>query len=347
MKEHRSRYDQRQDAASIGAPAMNKPRCENVAVIITCYNEGPFIGAAVTSVLKQSAADAIGDIIIADDGSDDDTLAVLRDIEKWDRRIRVIYGPGGNRQAAQRNMAVLATDLALIAFLDGDDLWVPGKLAAQLEACRSDPSVGLVYTAFSNFSNEDPSKARPAKLVDITAEQDLALAYFLNDPPILPSTVLMSRELYVASGGMDEAIHCFEETEFYLRIARQTRFACLKTPFVYKRNRPGSITGGRKDLLAFHAFVALKAAASNADLLGRVPVRLAERARKLANQHFLAGEAQQARSISAFAVRLMPWKARNWLTWLLARLPVAAASLLQRTAFASRVEVSGKDTSSK
>lgn len=315
---------------------------ENVAVIITCYNEGPFIGAAVASVLKQSAAEAIGDIIIADDGSDDDTIAVLRDIEGWDRRIRVIYGPGGNRQAAQRNMAVEATNLAFVAFLDGDDLWASTKLAAQLEVCRSNPSVGLVYTGFSNFSDEDPSNARPASLVDITAKKDLALAYFLNDPPILPSTVMMSRDLYVTSGGMDQTIHCFEETEFYLRVAPLTRFACLDKPLVLKRNRPGSITGGRKDLLAFHAFVALKAAASNPDLLGKVPMRLAERARKLANQHFLAGEAQQARLVSAFAVRLKPWKAGNWLTWLLARLPATAARVLQQTIFASRVKVNGK-----
>ncbi|WP_162301985.1 glycosyltransferase family 2 protein [Croceibacterium ferulae] len=323
---------------------MNLPSRGNVAVIITCYNEGPFIGAAVHSVLKQSAAEAIGDIIIADDGSDEDTLAVLRDIEHWDPRIKVIYGPGGNRQAAQRNMAVQDTDLPLVAFLDGDDLWEPGKLAAQLEVCRSDPTVGLVYTAFSNFSNDDASNARPANLVDITKAKDLALAYFLNDPPILPSTVLMRRELYVKSGGMDPTIHCFEETEFYLRVAPSTRFACLETPLVLKRNRLGSITGGRNDLLAFHAFVALKAAAANSDLLGKVPVRLAERARKLANQHFLAGEAQQARSASAFAVRLVPWKARNWLTWFLARLPAAAASVLQRTVFASRVEVNGRDS---
>lgn len=317
----------------------------SVAVIVTCYNEGPFIGAAIRSVLNQIAAEVVGEVIIADDGSDDETLGILRDIESWDRRIKVIYGPGGARQAAQRNLAVQSTQLPFIAFLDGDDLWLPEKLSAQLQACLDDSAVGLVYSAFSNFSDQDGRNARPARLVDITAASDLALAYFLNDPPILPSTVFMRREVYTASGGMDPTIHCFEETEFYLRIASQTRFACLPTPLVLKRNRISSVTGGREDLLAFHAFVALKAAATNPALMRRVPARLSERARKLANQHFLAGDLNQAQVVSAFAVRIAPWKANTWISWVLARMPTGVARTMLRTLFALRVEVSGRNTS--
>jgi len=315
-----------------------------VAVVVTCYNEGPFIGAAIRSVLNQTAVHAIGEIIVADDGSDNETLAVLKEIEKWDVRIKVVYGPGGKRQAAQRNMAVQSTLLPYIAFLDGDDLWAPEKLSAQLQTCHDNPSAGLVYTGFSNFSDPDAGNARPARLVDITGADDLALEYFVNDPPILPSTVLIRRDVYTAAGGMDPTIHCFEETEFYLRIAPHTRFACLKTPLVLKRNRASSITGGRRDLLAFHAFVALKASAENPNLMPQVPARIAERARKLANQHFLAGDLGGAKIVSAFAVRLVPWKANSWVSWILARLPASVARVLHRRFFASRVEVGNKGT---
>jgi len=308
----------------------------SVAAIVTCYNEGPYIGETVRSILDQTASDAIGAIIIADDGSEEATLAVLRQMETWDPRIQVLYGPGGARQAAQRNFGVRATDLPFIAFLDGDDIWLPGKIEAQLALAAADSSVGLVYTAFAPFADGNPASARPAKLIDITDQEDLALAYFLNDPPIMPSTILMRRDVYVGSGGMDPTIHCFEETEFYLRIARSTRFACLPTPMVLKRNRPSSITGGRKDLLAFHAFVALKAAASNPSLMPKVTARLAERARKLANQQVLAGNVSEARAVSAFAVRLAPFRGGAWASWALARLPTPALKHLLGTVLSRR-----------
>lgn len=71
------------------------------SVIITCYNEGAYIGAAVRSVLDQTRAEAIDQIVIVDDGSAPETLAVLKDIETWDKRIDVAYGPGGGGPAAQ------------------------------------------------------------------------------------------------------------------------------------------------------------------------------------------------------------------------------------------------------
>ncbi|MBC7140225.1 MAG: glycosyltransferase family 2 protein [Defluviimonas sp.] len=323
---------------------MTAGKAASVAAILTCYNEGLYIGEAVRSVLDQTASSAIGLIIIADDGSEESTLAVLHDVETWDPRIRVLYGPGGARQAAQRNLAVQSTDLPFIAFLDGDDIWLPGKIEAQLKSVSQDPSIGLVYTAFAPFADGNRDSARPANLIDITDQEDLALAYFLNDPPIMPSTVLMRRDLYVGSGGMDQTIHCFEETEFYLRIAQSTRFACLPAPMVLKRNRSASVTGGRKDLLAFHAFVALKAAADNPSLMPKVTDRLAERARKLANQYVLTGNVKQARAVSAFAVRLAPLRRATWASWAFARLPARLLDHLLRTAFLQRVNTMPKES---
>ncbi|MEZ5656436.1 MAG: glycosyltransferase family 2 protein [Sphingobium sp.] len=312
-----------------------------VAVIITCYNEGAYIGAAVRSVLDQTRAELVGEIIIADDGSDEPTLAVLRDIATWDPRIRVLYGSGGARQAAQRNLGVRSTQLPLIAFLDGDDMWQPQKLEAQLDLLDAGGTAGLVYTGFSTFADGKHQHPLQAPIADLSAQSNLALAYFLNDPPIMPSTVLMKRDIYLDHDGMDPAILCFEETEFYLRLARTTRFQCVPTPLVLKRNRSSSITGGRKDLMAWHAFVAFKAAADNPALLPHVPRRLAERARKLGNQRFLLNDRAQARALSSLACRLQPLSTKNWLGWLLPRLPGTLADLLLKTALKSRAEALG------
>lgn len=296
-----------------------------VAVIMTCYNEGRYIGAAVRSVLDQSRADRIEAVVIADDGSDPDTLAVLREIEHWDSRIRVLYGPGGVGLPGQRCRAIAETRAPVLAILDGDDLWTPDKLERQLPLLAADPAVGLLYADFFVFPGEDLGAARRAGVLDITGDADVQRTYFLNDPPIIPSTTLLRRDAYDAAGGFDPAVRVFEDTDFYLRLARVTRFGLVDTPLLYKRQRGSSITGGRKDLMAHHALVALKAAAAEPALLPLVPRRLAERARKLGNQRFLLEDRRGAVALLRFAVRLDPL---NWRAWQ----SLAAATLFPRLA---------------
>ena len=283
-----------------------------VAVIMTCYNEGAYIGAAVRSVLDQSRSDLIEQIVIADDGSRPDTIAVLKEIEGWDSRILVLYGPGGVGLPGQRNLAIAQTRAPWIAILDGDDLWTADKLEKQLPA-MSDPGVGLVYADYFVFPDGDLKAARRAGVLDIANSPDLARTYFLNDPPIIPSTTLIRRSAFDACRGFDAGVRIFEDTDFYIRLTRVTRFALTNVPLLYKRNRGSSITGGRKDLMAHHAFVAFKAASEEPRLLPLVARRLSERARKLGNHRFLLGDNQEATSLLRLATRL---DLLNWRAWI-------------------------------
>ncbi|MEE4450768.1 glycosyltransferase family 2 protein [Novosphingobium resinovorum] len=311
-----------------------------VSVIMTCYNEGCYIGEAVRSVLDQTRADCIERVIIADDGSRPDTLAVLRDIERWDPRILVLYGPGGVGLPGQRCAAIAQARSELLAILDGDDVWAPDKLERQLPVLAERSEVGLVYADYFTFADGDRSAARRAGVLDISGAvsrhrarggEPLVRRYFLNDPPIIPSTTLLRRCAYEASGGFDPAVRVFEDTDFYVRLARVTQFALVSEPLLYKRNRDSSITGGRKDLMAHHAFVALKAAAAEPELLPLVPRRLAERARKLGNQRFLFNDVAGAVGLLKFAVRLDPGNYRAWCSLLAAGVfPGLALRLLGR-----------------
>jgi len=282
-----------------------------VAVIMTCYNEGAYLGAAVRSVLDQSRADLIDEIIITDDGSDAPTLAVLREIEGWDPRIRVLFGAGGLGPAGQRRLAIAESTAPVLAILDGDDLWTPDKLERQMLAI-ADEAVGLIYSDFYIFPDGEIDAARRAGVLDITRDTGLLRTYFLNDPPIIPSTTLLRRTAYDAAGGFDAALHVFEDTDIFLRLAAVTRFALVNEPVLYKRQRSTSITGGRKDLMAHHAFVALRAAAHAPALLPLVPRRLGERARKLGNQRFLLNDRRGAVALLRLAVRLDPFNRRAW-----------------------------------
>ncbi|MFT4053515.1 MAG: glycosyltransferase family 2 protein [Novosphingobium sp.] len=303
----------------------------HVSVIMTCYNEGSYIGEAVRSVLGQTCAECIERIIIADDGSQPDTVAVLREIEAWDPRILVLYGKGGVGLPGQRCAAIAQTQSEILAILDGDDLWTPDKLERQLPLMTERSDVGLVYADYYTFPDGDRSACRRAGVLDICKGDALTRRYFLNDPPIIPSTILLRRWAYDMCGGFDPTVRVFEDTDFYIRLARVARFALVDQPLLYKRNRGTSITGGRKDLMAHHAFVALKAAAMEPDLLPLVPRRLAERARKLGNQRFLLNDIDGAVTLLKFAVRLNPGNYRAWHSLIAAGLfPGLALRLLGR-----------------
>lgn len=301
----------------------------SIAVIMTCYNEGAFIGEAVRSVVSQTVNHRIEQIVIADDGSRPDTIAALRLIEAWDDRITVLYGEGGVGLAGQRCKAIEASRAPLLAILDGDDLWAADKLERQLQYIDGDDCVGLVYTDYFIFPDCSIDKSRRAGVLDLSTKADLPVEYFLNDPPIIPSTILFRRKDYDRSGGFDRNIRVFEDTDFYIRMARVTRFALANEPLIYKRYHRKSITGGRPDLMAHHAYVAFKAAIDEPQLLRLIPRRLAERARKLGNQLFLLNDPASASNLLALALRLDPLNWRAYAPYLASRyFPELALRLL-------------------
>ena len=119
-----------------------------VSIIIPTYNRSALIGRAIWSAL---AAVAPGDeILVIDDGSTDDTAQVLRPFGDAIRYVRIENsGPG-----AARNVGIGMAECPLVAFLDSDDEWLPGKLELQRQVMRSFPEVVL---SFSNVLSKRPN----------------------------------------------------------------------------------------------------------------------------------------------------------------------------------------------
>ncbi len=109
-----------------------------VSVVIPTWNRAALVREAVASVVAQSARD--WELIVVDDGSDDDTVEQLGRVA--DPRLRVIGEKRCGNVARLRNLGVAAGTAPLIAFLDSDDLWLPPKLDRQLEAFRASPAAG-------------------------------------------------------------------------------------------------------------------------------------------------------------------------------------------------------------
>ena len=280
-----------------------------VAVVLTCHEEGAFIEEALASVLAQTAAGEIAEIVLADDGSGPQTARVLDALEGRDPRLRLLRGPGGWGVSGARNRTVAATSAPLIAFLDGDDAWTPDKLSRQLAALDADPALDLVYTGYEAF-RADGRPGERRRVYDLSRHRRAARRYFLHDPPILPSSVLIRRSAYQTVGGFDETARVFEDTAFFTALAARGRLKGLAEPLIRKRYRAGSLSAPRPGLMAHHAYVAFAAAERDPALARWVPRRLAERAARLGWVAYYAGDLGTARVHRDLAMALRPWNAR-------------------------------------
>ena len=118
-----------------------------VSVIMAVYNAEAFVDEAASSVLEQDYADV--ELLISDDGSTDGTLAVARKVQDRDpERVKVLHESTNQGKATAANRALAEAEGELIAWLDGDDVMLPGKIAAQVALLERRPdAVGCCHDA--------------------------------------------------------------------------------------------------------------------------------------------------------------------------------------------------------
>ena len=120
---------------------MTKPL---ISVLIDTYNQEHFLEQAIESVLVQGLTPAELEILIIDDGSTDNTAAL---VAKFAPRIRYMCKKNGG-QASAFNAGISELHGQFIAFLDADDWWAKNKLSAVLDVFQKDSSIGTVGHAY-------------------------------------------------------------------------------------------------------------------------------------------------------------------------------------------------------
>ena len=110
------------------------------SVLIDTYNHERFIEQAIVSVLEQDFPATDREIIVVDDGSTDRTPEIVK---KFEPRVRLLRKENGG-QASAFNAGIPECKGEIVAFLDGDDWWAPGKLQAVADALASETSIGLL-----------------------------------------------------------------------------------------------------------------------------------------------------------------------------------------------------------
>ena len=194
-----------------------------ISVIVPAHNVARFIGRTLSSVLAQSHREL--EIIVVDDGSVDETAALVAHAAERDPRIRLIR-TGNTGVSTARNLAIANARGNLIAPLDADDVWHPEKLARQLSSLRAaGPNVGVVYCWSLGIDENDrivlPSwnngTASGIVLCEIVARGIAGNG----------STPLIRRQYIDAVGGYDVSLTLCEDWKFYTALAGICEFAVV------------------------------------------------------------------------------------------------------------------------
>lgn len=219
-----------------------------VSVIIPVRNGKDYIHEALQSVLGQSFSDL--EIILVDDGSNDFDYVSL---EILDPRLRVIRLEGRGVSFA-RNTGMAAARGQLLAFLDADDVWCPGKLAAQVRYFACHPHVGMVFGRYRRW-HTDASGVFPAaetlthdcQQVD-NPEPDRAgwlYARLLDGLLVGMNTAIVRRSVYEQIGGFRDDMRLGEDHDFWIRTSRVSEMHSLDAVVALYRIHGDSATQKR------------------------------------------------------------------------------------------------------
>lgn len=205
-----------------------------VSVLVDTYNHERFIEQALRSVLEQDFPAADREILVVDDGSSDRTPEIVR---KFAPHVRLIRKTNGG-QASAFNAGIPECRGEIIAFLDGDDWWAPGKLRTVCECLRANPGLGAVgHGLYEVFPDERaprlvvPEKTVRLSLKDVPAARLFShLRAFLGTSRLTLRRSLLERILPVPEELVIEA----DEFLFTLATALGTVLV-LDTPLFYYR----------------------------------------------------------------------------------------------------------------
>ncbi len=194
-----------------------------ISVVMPVYNQARFIMRAVESVRAQEVPDEV-EIIIVNDGSIDETESVLRALAH-DETIRCITQENAG-PSSSRNRAIRESRGEWIAFLDGDDYWLPGKLRAQLSALEKE-SADFAYCGVIVVDEEGRTTATYPATPNDSQLSNLMWGNLISTP-----TVIVRRSLLDQTGLFDEMLMTGEDWDLWLRLATQGRGVCVQETLV-------------------------------------------------------------------------------------------------------------------
>lgn len=295
-----------------------------VSVVVPTYNISHYLIGAIKSVLAQTYEN--WELIIIDDGSIDDTRAVVQAFP--DKRIRYFHQENKGL-AATRNRGMAQARGKYIAFLDADDIFLPKKLEKHVAYLENHPECDFSYDEILFFRDEKPGKFYKVMINHLSGflkEEFIRIAGHC----IGPSSAFFRRELFQKYGGEPEKWRNInEDYYFWLKLAmNKVYFQHLADPLTLSRLRPQSISRSASYMkeaaeLNLEIFRWLNDALTENDPARRyLPDFLSVRQRRLALGHLILKNKKDG------LCELKKWRYGRFLTPILRILPSNLISFL-------------------
>lgn len=221
-----------------------------VSVIVPLYNCAPYLPQALNSVFDQDYPSL--EVMAVDDCSSDDTLDVVK---SYGGKIKLIRQEKNGGAGAARNRAMAVAQGKYIAFLDGDDVWLPGKLKRQIDFLETHPDFDVVYGDFYKWLPDEQGIFQQPK--DLYLEESMGLDERLSgeiypemliDSYVWIVTAVIRRSIIDRLGVFREELRKGEDYEFWLRASRVCRMAKLLGQLALYRQHPASTTAKISDV---------------------------------------------------------------------------------------------------
>jgi glycosyltransferase involved in cell wall biosynthesis len=219
---------------SAAATDTNEPL--TVDVVISVRNRPHLIAKCLDSVRAQFLPP--NTVIVVNDGSNDDTDAVLAAYAARWPTLRVIRteqrGP-----ASARNTGVSVSQASFVAFLDSDDVWQPDKLERQMKLFVGRPEIGLVHCACVEI--DERGNKIPGKTIFVQSRRGDVFPDMINNfYHVTLSTAIARRELFNRIGGFNERMVHVEDADLFLRMAHETKVDYIADALVQLRTHAGN-----------------------------------------------------------------------------------------------------------
>ena len=211
-------------------------RGRQVSVITPVFNGVRTIATAIASVQAQTFVD--WELLVIDDGSSDGSADVVSRVAA-ESRLRLIRQERGGPGAA-RNRGISAAVGELVAFLDADDLWPPGYLAAMTAALSRRPGASLAFGSWQYIDENGALLSQ--RVIPFDGDGERAAAELPWRNAIVPSAVVVRSSALCRVGGFDTSFGACEDWDLWLRLIAEGGLVGVPKAWALYRARAGSLT---------------------------------------------------------------------------------------------------------
>jgi glycosyltransferase involved in cell wall biosynthesis len=302
------------------------PAAPAISIVMPLYNKAGQVLETIASVRAQTLSN--WELVVVDDGSTDAGPALVRDLQ--DERIRLVSQANAGVSAA-RNRGIELARADLVAFLDADDLWLPGFLDAILALQANCPQARWFATGYEIRPVQGAALFARLRGVPKTFSRGILPDYFnvamASDPPVCSSAIAVRRDAIQAIGGFPVDVGSGEDLLTWARLAVRYPLAYDAQPLavflisgIERKPDPNDrVSQGLVQLM--QEFPAVPSLPAYLGLWYRMQAVMALR----------FGLAATARQQAWLAVRYGPWQIRNFYVLCLAALPGKARALVDHS----------------